>query len=176
MGRGNKGGKGGGGSKSKKGLTAAQKKVADKARRDKQTAYRETRQTELLAAQQAERAKQQQQMADKAVRKRERDQAKQLRCGEIARDWNQQINAIVDQVKQLRAANPGRQGINAGENAGAGDTLGGTENPIQLHLPANAYGIEMAEVLKTMAGFDQSDSGTYKFRRGGSGDIFVHAH
>lgn len=86
-------------------------------------------------------------------------------------DWNVKINEVVHKVLNLRTNNPGRGGINAGNNSGIGNTDGGTENPVILFVPHNTINIKASDVLKGMHGLDNSDSGYYKFRRKG---VLVH--
>ncbi len=83
---------------------------------------------------------------------------------------NAAVQAIATQVLLLRTQNPLVQGINAGNNA-VGNTAGGTGNPIAITIPANDYGITVADVAPRMTGFDNSDSGVFKFRVSG---VLVH--
>ncbi len=81
--------------------------------------------------------------------------------------WNQQIDAVVDQVMQLRITNPG---ANAGNNSN-GNTGGGTDNPLLLAMSGPTHGLTKGEILAGMTGFDNSDSRAFKFR---SRQAFVH--
>ena len=61
--------------------------------------------------------------------------------------------------------------LTPGATRSFGDTAGGTKNPIKFNLPmpipggGDKEGIKR-EVLKTMPGYENSDSGVAKFRRG----------
>ena len=88
------------------------------------------------------------------------------------RNWNQQINQVVDQVLAIRAANAGVAGINAGSNGNRGTTEGGTENPLILAWPSGAPGkLTKGDALCKLAGYDQSDSADIKVRRK---NVLVH--
>jgi hypothetical protein len=149
-------------------------KVCDQCRKKKQDAEKVEQQKLLekkkadenkakIAAAAAESAKKDKWMADKKAE-----------IAKIAATWNQQITAAATQVKNLRAANPTRQGINAGTNAGLPTIPGGNKNAIKLVLPSNTFKITKAEVAPLIAGFDGSDSGTFKYRRGDKKDILIH--
>ena len=112
------------------------------------------------------------QMAIKAKKLEETAEAKKKEVTRLAGVWNNQVNAVVTQVKNLRNANPGNNGINAGKNGTLGTIPGGTDNPISFALPStNTYKIAKADIFAKMKGFDSSDSGTYKFRVDG---VLVH--
>jgi len=76
--------------------------------------------------------------------------------------WNAQVDAVVNQVLGIRATNPN---ANAGNNPGDNNTAGGTDNPVVLSTSGPMAGVTKGDILKTMVGFDSSDSGSYKFRR-----------
>jgi len=81
--------------------------------------------------------------------------------------WNAQVDAVVNQVLGIRATNPD---ANAGNNRGgtppgANNTAGGTDNPVKLTTSGPMAGVTKGDILNTMAGFDNSDSGFFKFRR-----------
>lgn len=107
--------------------------------------------------------------------------AKEQEIVRIAATWNTQVTNVVNQVKELRKLNPGRDGINAGNNANVnidsagnkGNKVipGGTNNPVAFSVPSNSHGITKADIAPKVNGFDNSDSGLFKFRRDG---IFVH--
>jgi len=82
---------------------------------------------------------------------------------------NRQVRVIVDQVLQMRIDH-NNPGINAGRN-NEGDTEGGNENPLAINVPGNPHGITLGDVVRRMNGFDNSDSGLFKFRISG---VFVH--
>ncbi len=104
------------------------------------------------------------------VAQQQKEVLKQIRV-----QWKSQISAIVVQVKALRHQNPGVVGINAGANAGIGNTQGGTNNPLTLTVPANDYKITSAEIFAGMNNIDSSDSGDIKYREFiGDENILVH--
>jgi Tfp pilus assembly protein FimV len=107
--------------------------------------------------------------------KNEKDAAeKKKQIALLATQWNAQVKTVVTQVKNLRRLNPGNTGINAGKNGALGTIPGGTDNPISFALPSsNPHKITKAEVYKEMAGFEGSDSGSFKFR---VDTVFVHGH
>ena len=112
-------------------------------------------------------------MAAAAVKKEKDAAAKAAKVLEIARTWNAQVKAVATQVNNLRHANPTRTNINAGTNAGLATIPGGTGNPLTFSLPSNTLGIVKADVYHHMTGFDNSDSGSFKFRVDG---VLVHGH
>jgi membrane protein involved in colicin uptake len=165
--------------KGKGGGTKAEKEAADKARRKAQQQVREASSgaamKEKLTAGQAKREA----AAAEAAKSSERAKQKAAKVREIAASWRADIGAAVDQVKALRHAK--RQAgwdedrvmrINAGTNAGAPSIPGGTNNPITFTVPRNDFGITKADVSTSIAGFDSSDSGLFKFRM--ADGIFIH--
>jgi hypothetical protein len=107
--------------------------------------------------------------------KNEKDAAERKRqIAQLATQWNAQVKAVVTKVKNLRQLHPNNSGINAGKNGALGVIPGGTDNPISFVLPAvNPHKISKADVYNEMAGFEGSDSGSFKFR---VDTVFVHGH
>jgi hypothetical protein len=127
---------------------------------------------EKLKARQAEMAE----MAKAAEKKRLAEEAKKQKTQEIKGQWNAQVQAVVHQVQQLRHNNPGVPNINAGNNP-VGNTPGGSNNPLQLNLPADPKGVVKGDVFPLMKGFDGSDSAGVKIRiEDNNGNILVHVH
>ncbi len=121
-----------------------------------------------------ERQQEMLEMAERAARIQQRADEKRKKIANIAAGWTGKVNTVVSQVKELRKANPDATGINAGTND-AGNTEGGSKNPLLLDLPANDYGITKADVCALMAGFDGSDSAELKIRvHDAAGNILVH--
>jgi membrane protein involved in colicin uptake len=165
--------------KGKGGGTKAEKEAADKARRKAQQQVKEASSgaamKEKLAAGQAKREA----AAAEAVKSNERARQKAAKVREIAAIWRADIGVAVDQVKALRRAKRNEgwdedrvMGINAGTNPGAPSIPGGTNNPITFTVPRNEFGITKADVSTSIAGFDSSDSGLFKFRM--ADGIFIH--
>ena len=90
--------------------------------------------------------------------------------------WNALINASVKAVLDLRSSVPH---ANAGTNVWynqKGQRItrvipGGTGNPIKLKTKGDMHGVTGGDITCGMAGFDNSDSGLFKFRRDG---VLVH--
>jgi hypothetical protein len=165
--------------KGKGGGTKAEREAADKARRKAQQQAKEASSgaamKEKMAAGQAKREA----AAAEAVKNEEKARKKAAKVREIAASWRADISAAVDQVKALRREkrNAGWSEedvlrINAGTNPGAPAIPGGTSNPITFTVPRNEYDIKKADVSTSIAEFDSSDSGLFKFRM--PGGIFIH--
>jgi hypothetical protein len=115
-------------------------------------------------------------MARVAKKKQEDEDARKKKITEIKGQWNHLVQNVVQQVKQLRTQNPGVQGINAGNNP-AGNTAGGSNNPLELKLPSDAKGIVKGDIFPLMTGFDGSDSAGVKIRiPDTNGNILIHVH
>jgi len=127
-------------------------------------AAEEARQAEMLV------------MAKRAADIQRKADEKKKAIAAIAADWKAQIMAIVTQVKGFRAANPGINGINAGDNRDIGTTEGGNKNPLRLDLPLNDHNIEKSEVFALFGkAFDGSDSAELKIRiLDAAGNILIH--
>jgi len=146
----------------------------DKHRRKQQEDEKIQREKEQMAKATKEREEKQKEMGRLAEEKREAEEQKKQKIQQIKAQWNQQVQAVVQQVKHLRSQNPGVQGINAGNNA-AGNTAGGSDNPLELKLPNDAKGIAKGDIFPLMTGFDGSDSSGIKIRiKDGNGNILVH--
>jgi len=116
------------------------------------------------------------QMAKLAKEKQEAADERKQKIQQIRAQWNQQVQAVVQQVKQLRAKHPDDHGINAGNNK-AGNTAGGSDNPLELKLPNDAKGIAKGDIFPLLSGFDGSDSAGTKIRINDSaGNILIHVH
>lgn len=141
----------------KKGEGKLDRQLVNKHKADKAAA-------ETLAAQRAARdvAANKAAEADQALRL-----AKQQAITTNRSAWNTQIEAVVSQVLVLRQTD---SSANAGNNK-VGNTLGGTGNPVQLTTSGPMAGLTKGDILKTMPGFDSSDSGLFKFRRQ---NVLVH--
>ena len=161
-----------------KSTTAPKVTSYQKKEREKNARVKEQMEKEMEA-----RKPEMEKMADRARRKQEKADDKARVLAAIAADWTAQVMAIVTQVKNLRAAYPGRTGINAGLNRGIGSTPGGngedkddrSGDPLRLQLPANDHGITKGEVFALMNGFDGSDSADLKIRvHDAAGNILIH--
>src|SRR5262245_59409339 len=109
-------------------------KVCDQCRRKKQEAEK-VEKNKILEKKKADENKAKIAAAKLASDNKDKWMAdKKKEIAKIAATWNQQIKAVETQVKNLRAANPTRQGINAGTNAELATIPGGTNNPIKLAL------------------------------------------
>jgi type II secretory pathway pseudopilin PulG len=135
----------------KKGEGKIEKKAVTKALADRQAA----------AALAAERARRDVEATKAAAAQQAALAAQQTVMRTHRAAWNTQIDAVVAQVLVLRATDPN---ANAGNNA-VGNTAGGTGNPVALNTTGPMAGVTKGDILQTMAGFDSSDSGLYKFRR-----------
>lgn len=168
-----------GGCKENKGKlaqAAPKSTLCDKHRLKQQADEKLQREKEKVAKEQQERQKKQDEMGLLAKKKQEEEDARKKKIGEIKTQWNQQVKAVVQQVKNLRARNPGVDGINAGNNA-VGNTPGGTNSRLELKLPSDAKGIVKGDIFKLMDGFDGSDSADIKIRtKDDKGNILVHVH
>lgn len=112
--------------------------------------------------------------AQAVVARRQRIEAEQAEVIRgLKRDWSAQIQTVVAQVLVLRQSDPT---ANAGNNQ-VGNTEGGTGNPIKLAMTGPTHNVTPNQVLTSIAGFDSSDSGVFKFRRKdpSNQDILVHA-
>lgn len=81
---------------------------------------------------------------------------------------------LVDIVRSLRLANPGRH-INAGKNDGLADTVGGTDTAytiVSLAKSAAAKPSDIRTHLLQTGKLENSDSGYLKYRS--NDDIFIH--
>jgi uncharacterized Zn finger protein (UPF0148 family) len=115
-------------------------------------------------------------MAKAAEKKRLAEEAKKAKIQEIKAQWNAQVQAVVQQVQQLRHNNPGVPNINAGNNP-VGNTPGGSNNPLQLNLAGDTKGAVKGDIFPLMKGFDGSDSAGIKIRiEDPHGNILVHVH
>jgi hypothetical protein len=151
-------------------------KFCNKHRLKQQADEKLKREKEKAAKELEDRKEEQLEMARLAKKKEEEAAAKKKKIAEIKAQWNQQVKAVVQQVRNLRAHNPGVDGINAGNNA-VGNTLGGAGNRLELKLPSDAKGIAKGEIFPLMDGFDTSDSADLKIRvKDDDGNILVHIH
>ena len=144
------------------------------------------KQIELEKKKLADKQAEMKEAAAKQLKNQQLADAKKSKIPQVAAAWNTQIKGLVDNVESLRAKNPGKTGINAGKNqnvipTGGGNPTtvtiaGGTDNPLALTMPSDAakLGIEKRDVLSTISGFQSSDSGLFKFRRGKNSDVFIH--
>ncbi len=149
-------------------------KQCDKCRRNLEADTKNERVRQQEAKVLADKQDQLKAGAAKQEKQRDVSAARDKEIKKIAASWNRQITAVVSRVEKLRKENPKRKGINAGKNEGFADIPGGSDNPLSFVLPKNDYGITKADVSPTISGFDSSDSGTIKFRRGDK--IFVHGN
>jgi hypothetical protein len=165
------------GTKGKAAAAVAKSIFCDKHRRKHDEDEKIKRQKEQVAKELKEREEKQLEMARLAKAKQDAEDQRKLKIQQIKGQWNQQVQAVVQQVKNLRAHNPGVDGINAGNNA-VGNTPGGTNNALELKLPSDAKGIAKGDIFPLMTGFDGSDSsGGIKIRINDSkGNILVHVH
>lgn len=125
---------------------------------------------EAAEKRQAEQDKRNQKSATKIAQHKRATEFKAEVMRSHKAEWEREINSIIAEVEKLRVTDPS---ANAGSNKG-GTTLGGTNNPLQLSLSGPTHGVTKGEILSSMHGFDSSDSGLFKFRRGSGGTIFVH--
>jgi hypothetical protein len=162
------------GTKGKPAPAVTGSKFCSKHRLKQQADEKLKKEKEKAAKEQEERQKKQDEMALIAKKKQEEADARKKKIGEIKTQWNQQVKAVVQQVKNLRAHNPGVDGINAGNNA-VGNTPGGKDSRLELKLPSDAKGILKGDIFPLMDGFDQSDSADLKIRvKDDNGNILVH--
>ncbi|MDN4037633.1 hypothetical protein [Massilia sp. YIM B02443] len=82
------------------------------------------------------------------------------------------IRGLVQQVETLRAANPGRQNINAGQNADLQTITGGTNNPHAITAQSPVTKDEIINYLYESGFLENSDSGLFKHRT--PDQIFIH--
>ncbi len=136
---------------------------------EKQAREKKQMEDKLKATEEARKA-----AALKATKMQEAADEKKKLIAALAVKWNAQVKVVVNEVKALRKKHPDKPGINAGKNGTLGTIAGGTDNPISFALPSsNPHKVSKAEVYDKMAGFEGSDSGSFKFRIDG---VFVHGH
>jgi len=82
------------------------------------------------------------------------------------------IDLLVLEVRALQALNPGRDNINAGENAGLRTITGGTENEYSITAQSPVTKSEITNYLLGTRFLENSHSGILKHRT--SDDIFIH--
>ncbi len=153
----------------------AKSTFCDKHRLKAQADEKLKKEKEKAAKELADRQDEMLEMAEKAKKTQAAAEEKKKKIQQIKATWNQQVQGVVQQVKQLRAKHPDVDGINAGSNDGVGDTAGGSKNPLELKLPSDAKGIAKGEIFPLMAGFDGSDSAGTKIRINDSkGNILIH--
>lgn len=132
------------------------KEISDKKQRDE---AKKIADAAKLAAD-AERARQ-------AAAAAEKERNKRSFIANKITHFDAQVTSVVVQVERLRNRDAS---ANAGEND-VGNTQGGTKCPVIFVMGNQTYGATPADISPHIAGFDSSDSGVFKYRRG---TILVH--
>ncbi len=164
-------------------------KLCDPCRKKKQDAEAQAKVKEQEAKSLQDKQGEMKKSADQVVKDRDTKEKRDKEIGKVSAQWNLLVTTAVDQVNALRKLNPKKDGINAGENnnvvirqemkdgkpvetRGNRTIPGGVDNAIQFQLPSsNPYKITKAEVSNQVNGYDTSDKGQFKFRRG---TVLVH--